>query len=441
MEKLFYQDIHITDFEAVITGCTYDAKSKTYHIILDRTAFFPEEGGQPADIGTINGYPVADVQIKNDVITHIVDAPPSQVPGSTSPCPSGTACDNSVTTSLFPMGSTVTGHVDWHRRFDFMQQHSGEHIISGLVHKYFGYDNVGFHLGLQEVTLDFNGLLTLEQLREIEAEANDFVWQNLPIRITFPDSQALSQLEYRSKLDLTENVRIVEIPGVDTCACCAPHTETTGQIGLIKITNVQSHRGGVRVNILCGKRAVADYTEKQNSVSNISVQLSAKQPAVAEAVARLKEENIRLRDLGNTLQAGLLDYAVKNLPQPIPHITNAVQPSDVSPMGSAHAIIFIDIWNEIAIRNTVNDLITKYPGYSAIFAGNDTEGYRFIIGSSSKDCRELAKLLRQSFGAKGGGSAPMIQGSVLTNASAITPSSDQSNISLKTALEEFLQQQ
>jgi alanyl-tRNA synthetase len=234
-------------------------------------------------------------------------------------------------------------------------------------------------------------------------------------------------LEYRSKLDLTENVRIVEIPGVDTCACCAPHTETTGQIGLIKITNVQSHRGGVRVNILCGKRAVADYTAKQNSTSAISVLLSAKQSAITDAVSRLKDENLRLKDLGNTLQASLLDYAVKSLPE------NA----------SAHAILFIDVWNEIAIRNTVNDLTTKYPGYTAIFAGNDTDGYRFIICSARKDCRELAKLLRQSFSAKGGGSAPMIQGTVppialSQNTAAPTASASQSNIALKTALEEFL---
>lgn len=410
MEKLFYKDIHITDFDAIVTGCNYDEKTKTYCVILNRTAFFPEEGGQSADKGTLNGYPVVDVQIKNDIITHIVDV---------------STLSTAVSSPLFTIGVPVTGHVDWAQRFDFMQQHSGEHIVSGLVHKHYGYDNVGFHLGLQEVTLDFNGVLTLEQLREIEAEANAFVWQNLPIHITYPTSEELAQLEYRSKLDLTENVRIVEIPGVDTCACCAPHTETTGQIGLIKITNVQSHRGGVRVNILCGKRAVADYTEKQNSTAAISVLLSAKQSAVTDAVSRLKEENLRLKDLGNTLQASVLNYAVKGLP-----INTSV-----------HAILFIDVWNEIAIRNTVNDLATKYPGYSAIFAGNDIEGYRFIIGSTQRDCRELAKLLRQAFGAKGGGSAPMIQGTVLPALSpntAATASASQSDISLKTALEEFL---
>lgn len=385
MTKLFYENIHITEFDAIVTDCIHDEKNHQYQIILDRTAFFPEEGGQGADRGTLNGQPVLDVRIRNDIIFHVMS-------------------------EALAVGSTVHGAVDWKQRFDFMQQHSGEHIISGLVHKYFGYDNVGFHLGLQETTFDFNGELTLEQLRAIEAEANAAVWQNLPINITYPDSETLKQLTYRSKIDFTENVRIVEIPGIDVCACCAPHCETTGQIGLIKITNVQSHRGGVRVNILCGGRAVADYTAKQDSVSDISVQLSARQTAVTEAVERLKNENIHLKELGNTLQAQLLNYAVQSLPQP---------------SESAHAILFVEIMNEIAIRNVVNELINKYRGYVAVFAGNDSEGYRFIIGSDNNDCRELAGLLRQTFQAKGGGTAPMIQGTVLTT---------------KTSLEVFLQQ-
>lgn len=379
MTKLFYEDIHITEFDATVTECIYDDKTKNYKVILDRTAFFPEEGGQVADKGSLNGHPVLDVQIKNDIISHIM-------------------------TEAIPTGTTVHGEVDWAQRFDFMQQHSGEHIVSGLVHKHFGYDNVGFHLGLQEVTLDFNGELNLEQLREIEQEANEAVWQNLPINITYPESEELKLLTYRSKLDLTENVRIVEIPGIDVCACCAPHCETTGQIGLIKITNVQNHRGGIRVNILCGGRAVADYTEKQNSVSNISVQLSAKQNLVSDAVSKLKEDNLRLKELGNTLQAQLLNYMVQQLP---------------TPDESENAILFVEIMNEIAIRNVVNELVNAYSGYVAAFAGNDTDGYRFIIGSNNKDCRELANSLRQNFQAKGGGTAPMIQGTVHADKAAL----------------------
>lgn len=373
MKKLFYEDIYMTSFNATVTECAYNEQTSKYEIVLDRTAFFPEEGGQSADKGTLNGLNVCDVQIRNDIIYHLMDKPCA-------------------------VGETVTGQVDWEQRFDFMQQHSGEHIVSGLVHARYGYDNVGFHLGLQEVTLDFNGVLTLEQLREIEAEANTVVWRNLPVEITYPAPDELQNLQYRSKLDLTENVRIVTIPDIDTCACCAPHVEYTGQIGLIKITGVQNHRGGIRVNILCGGRALADYTEKQNSISDISVRLSAKQSAVSDAVARLQDENLSLKNFNNTLQIKLFDSAIKGLP---------------TPEQSSHAILFVEIMNDVSVRNGINELVLKYDGYVAVFAGNDKDGYRFIIGSAKLDCRQLADLLRQTLQAKGGGSAPMIQGTVV----------------------------
>ena len=392
MKKLYYEDVHMTEFEATVTECIYDEKKNIYKVVLDKTAFFPEEGGQPADSGTITflqGHTVTasegensisgtslallDAHIKNDVIYHYVK-------------------------QEIPAGTVVKGCLDWSRRFDFMQQHSGEHIISGLVNKYYGYDNVGFHLGLQEVTLDFNGVLTPEQLREIEQKANEAVWANLPIHIAYPSSEELSALEYRSKLDLTENVRIVTIPGYDICACCAPHTDTTGQIGIIKITGVQSHRGGVRVNILCGNRALKDYTTKQKNVSAVSAALSVKQDLIAEGVERLKEENFNQKEIINKLQAAVLKNMAENLP---------------SPSESNHAILFVEPMDDIAIRNLINDLVPKYAGYVGVFWGNDTDGYRYIVGSSSLDCRQLAAVLREKFGAKGGGKAPMIQGNVV----------------------------
>lgn len=383
MKKLYYEDVHMTEFEATVTDCTYDEKKKIYKVVLDKTAFFPEEGGQIADKGTLTfvsetrgeplSLPLLDAHIKQDIIYHYVE-------------------------KEIPAGTIVVGNVDWNQRFDFMQQHSGEHIISGLVNKYYGYDNVGFHLGLQEVTLDFNGVLTLEELREIETKANEAIWKNLPINIAFPSSDELSALKYRSKLDLIENVRIVTIPGYDTCACCAPHVDTTGQIGIIKITGVMSHRGGVRVNILCGNRALQDYTIKQNNAFAISASLSAKQDLISDGVERLKEENFKQREVINKLQASVLKNLAENLP---------------SPSESNHAILFVEPMDDIAIRNLINDLVPKYSGYVGVFWGNDSDGYRYIVGSSTLDCRELATALREKFKAKGGGKAPMIQGSVV----------------------------
>ena len=375
MKKLFYIDTHILDFTAEIKECLPDEKGQGYWLVLNQTAFFPEEGGQAADKGTIDGMDVLDVQIKKDVIYHLVN-------GSFTP------------------GQIITGHVDWAQRFDFMQQHSGEHIISGLLHSHFGFANVGFHLGSTEVTMDFDQPISLEMLREIEKEANEIVWKNLPVYATFPAKEDLEKMQYRSKIEIAGDVRIVEIPGVDVCACCAPHVEYTGQIGMIKITNVQSHRGGVRINILCGGRALADYTTKQNASSAMSALLSSKPEKLTENVQRVMDESLVWKNKANTLAQQLLQLQLTALPAPTD------QPSP---------LLFIELDNPAAVRNAVNALCEKYPGYCSIFTGNDENGYQFIIGSATNDCRELAAELRNKLGAKCGGSAPMIQGSVSTS--------------------------
>ena len=379
MRKLFYENINITDFTATVVSCEAAEDGKQYRVLLDSTAFFPEEGGQSADKGTLNNLPILDVQIKNDLIYHYISEP------------------------LEP-GTSVTGHVDWEQRFDFMQQHSGEHIVSGLVHGRFGYNNVGFHLSLNEVTLDFDGELTPAQVHEIELRANEIIYRNLPVEITYPSKEELANLSYRSKIEIEGQVRIVTIPGVDICACCAPHVAHTGEIGMIKITNCQSHRGGVRLNILCGARALADYNKKQDSVTAVSVALSAKQDLIADAVLKVKEDLLRQQERINNLQAKYLELCISSLP---------------SPAEAEHAILFVDTMDTIAIRNTVNTLVEKYTGYCGVFSGDEETGYSFIVGSKNKDCKELAQTFRNEFGAKCGGNTPMIQGSVIAGKSHI----------------------
>ena len=380
MEKLYYEDIYYLNFEATVTECIRAEASTDFLIVLDRTAFFPEEGGQFADTGTLNDMPVLDVQIKQDIIYHRL-------------------------AESIPVGTTVKGQVDWERRFDFMQQHSGEHIVSGLLHKYYGCTNTGFHLGLSDTTMDFDKVLTLEQLRAIEQEANLVIWRNLPVYAYFPTKEELELLDYRSKIEIDGPVRIVEIPGVDVCACCAPHVEQTGEIGMIKITGVQNHRGGVRVTLLCGQRALNDYTARQNAVTEISILLSAKPELVASAVQKSMEDAQTLRDTINTLSNQLLQLQVDALP-----------PSD----NCKHPLLFTQLSNPIAVRNTVNELTKRYSGYCSILAGDDEQGYRFIIGSSTLDCREIATSLREQFDAKGGGTAPMIQGTIHAGQSELT---------------------
>lgn len=261
-EKLYDKDSHLKEFTGTVLSCKKTGEK--YAVTLNRTAFFPEGGGQQSDRGYIGDAYISDVQIKNGEILHFADKPLS-------------------------VGQAYDCKPDFDFRFRNMQNHSGEHIISGIVHRLYGFNNVGFHLGA-EMTMDFDGELTRQQLDEIEDLANKAVYENLPVKAYYPTDEELKQLDYRSKLDLKENVRIVEIKGVDVCACCAPHVKATGEIGVIKILDFEKYKGGVRLIVKCGADALRDYREKYKNVLEISNLLSAKQPTVSAAVVRLNEQ-------------------------------------------------------------------------------------------------------------------------------------------------------
>src|SRR5699024_8742548 len=227
-----------------------------YQAVLTRTAFFPEGGGQSADTGFLytkegEEIRVTDVHEKDGVVYHHISQPVQE-------------------------GTEVRGKLDFQERFSKMQQHTGEHILSGLVNRHFGYRNVGFHLGTQEVTMDYNGVLTEEDLRQIEYEANEAVAENIPVKVLYPSKEELKNIIYRSKIEIEGQIRIVQIPGYDSCACCAPHVKETGSVGLIKIVGAVHYKCGMRVSILCGFRALEDYRMKERNVAEISNLLSAK---------------------------------------------------------------------------------------------------------------------------------------------------------------------
>ncbi len=261
-EKLYDKDSHLKEFTGTVLSCK--KMGEKYAATLNRTAFFPEGGGQQSDRGYLGDAYISDVQIKNGEILHFADKPLS-------------------------VGQAYDCKLDFDFRFRNMQNHSGEHIISGIVHRLYGFNNVGFHLGA-EMTMDFDGELTRRQLDEIEDLANKAVYENLPVKAYYPTDEELKQLDYRSKLDLKENVRIVEIEGVDVCACCAPHVKATGEIGVIKILDFEKYKGGVRLIVKCGADALRDYREKYKNVLEISNLLSAKQPTVSAAVVRLNDQ-------------------------------------------------------------------------------------------------------------------------------------------------------
>ncbi len=378
-KKLYDLDGYGTEFEAKVLACE-EVKKKDdvcYAVILDQTLFFPEEGGQSPDQGTLGGIPVMDVQIKKDVITHTLAAP-------------------------VEVGSTVKGKIDWQHRFYNMQQHSGEHIFSGLVHSRFGYENVGFHLSDQTVTMDFNGVLSEADVADIEYAVNEAIVKNIPIEVTFPTKEELKTLEYRSKIEIEGQVRIVTIPGYDVCACCAPHVKRTGEIGLLKVLNVQSYKGGVRISILCGFRALEEFRKKAAVISELSAKLSASQEGLCEAVDKLKNTN-------QTMKAKLAAANEKMMQKKLSEI----------PAGKADVFLFEEDLDVPVMRNAVNTLVETHEGLCGIFAGSDADGYHYIVGSKSEDCREAAKVLREKFGAKGGGKPEMVQGSVTASESDI----------------------
>lgn len=373
--KLFYEDSHMQEFEAKVLAC--EKAGDSYKILLDQTAFFPEGGGQYADTGYLNDVLITDAHEKDGLIYHTAEGPLDE-------------------------GISVTGKINWTERFERMQQHTGEHIISGLVHERFGYDNVGFHLGDDYCTIDFNGPITMEELREIEILANAAVFKNLDIKVDYPSKEELKDMEYRSKIEIEGQVRIITVPGYDVCACCAPHVDKTGEIGLIKLTSMINYKGGERINMLCGYRALRDYSKKETAVKTISTLLCAKEDDVASAVEHLKQEQIQQKGKIGSLQQKMISYKVQEI---------QVDDDIVS--------VFDSELTGNTPRELMNLILERGACICAVFAGTDKDGYRYVIGSRSEDIRGLGKKLNEQFDGRGGGKPEMVQGSLTGTEEAV----------------------
>lgn len=373
-EKLYYTDAYIKEFEATVLNFTeLDGK---YAVILDRTAFFPEEGGQSADTGFIGIAKVLDVREKDGNILHFVD-------------------------SLLEIGASYYCKIDFSDRFEKMQCHTAEHIISGAINRLFSLDNVGFHLGKYEVTMDVNGYLTREQLDEVELIANRAVFDNVPVKTYFPSSDELSALNYRSKLDLTENVRLVEIVGYDLCACCAPHVSYTGEIGLIKILDFEKHRGGTRINIAAGYRALYDYREKYSNVLKASALFSEPQPTVAVAAESFLRS---YEELKAKLKAARLN--------------NARLEAELIPCTEGNLVCHYPEMTSDEMREVANLAKSKVTGVLVILTGVDGD-YKYIMTSENVDLSKIYKQINASLLGRGGGRDNMIQGSFSANLESI----------------------
>lgn len=364
-ERLYYFDGHLSRFEARVLSC--EAEKDGYAVKLDRTAFFPGGGGQEADEGVIAGQKLLALREEGEDIVHVVEKP------------------------LEP-GAAVTGELDWPLRFRRMQGHSGEHILSGTVHRLFGYDNVGFHMGAADMTIDFSGELDRDDLRRVELEANRAVWRNVPIRTLLPGPDELAHMEYRSKKELTGQVRIVEIEGVDRCACCAPHAASTGEVGCIKVIDSMRHRGGTRLTLICGEQALLDYQLLHENNARVSAALSAKRQETGAAIERYAAEQEERKAEVTRLKRELL----------------RLKSAELRPTEGC-ICIFEEDMDLITLRELVNAGSELSGKLCAGFAGRDGD-YKYIIGSRTKPLRAMAKEINSAIDGRGGGSDSMLQG-------------------------------
>ena len=373
-EKLYEQDAFLVKFEANVLSC--EKGKKGFDIVLDRTAFYPEGGGQPWDTGVLgtagtqDKVKVLEVHSREGEIVHTCNHP------------------------LEP-GTAVTGVIDWDRRFDLMQQHSGEHVVSGLAHALWGCENVGFHMGAEVVTIDFDRPLTEEQFATLEQTANWHLWQvNLPVNITYPSPQELAHIQYRSKKALTGQVRIVEFPGADCCACCGTHVNHPAQVGLVKLLSMQKFREGVRIELVCGGRALQYLSRAMEQNAQVSHLLSAKVFETGAAVGRLLEENTALKSRLLSLEESRFTALAQRY------------------AGAGDVVLFEEGLSSDSSRRLCDAVLHTCGGRCACFSGTDGAGYKYAIGQRDGDLRTFVKELNQALNGRGGGKPDFVQGSV-----------------------------
>ena len=364
---LYYEDAHLSAFSATVLSC--EPAKKGYSVTLDATAFYPEGGGQAGDTGTLNGIRVLDTREIGDQVVHI--------------------CENPL-----EIGTSVEGMIDFAPRFLRMQQHSGEHIVSGIIHRRYGYHNVGFHMGSELITIDFDGVIPAEDLSAIEAEANAAVWANLPIRCWYPRQEELPTVFYRTKKALPWPVRIVEVPGYDSCACCGTHVRATGEIGLIKLFTAVGLRGGTRMEMACGSAALAILNRAYEQNKLVSQAFSAKIEETGAAAARMNE----------TLAAA--KYRITGLER---QIFSAIAANYA---GKGNVVHFEENLDNTAVRDLADTIAEVCGGTAAVFSGSDEAGYAYCLVTREGDLRQLGRDMVNALNGRGGGKPNFQQGRV-----------------------------
>lgn len=365
-EKLYYTDQYLKEFEAVVVSCVETENGK-YNVLLDRTAFFPEGGGQDADSGTLNGKEVEYVFEDGNDVLH-------------------------VCSKKFETGEKVKGIIDFDKRFLIMQKHSGEHIFCGVSHSLYGVENVGFHIGSECITVDFDKMLTPEEVRKAEVITNQIIWEDRKITSSFPTHEEAENIEFRSKKEIKGQIRLITIEDCDVCACCGTHVNTTGEIGMLKITSLTKKRSGASITMQIGKDAFEDYSAKHDELARLSNMLALKPLEIADGVQRLKDEIANLKYELAKVKLDSFAEKVKDLSGPL-------------------AIVFEKDLTPDEVRKMC-DLLADKVTVAAVLSGSDELGYKYTLASRTMDLRQLAKDFNSALSGRGGGKPEMVQGNV-----------------------------
>jgi len=365
--KLYYEDPQIREFTARVTAC--EQTETGCFIVLDATAFYPEGGGQACDLGTLGDANVLDVQEKGETVVHLCDKP-------------------------LEVGTKVTGKIDWDRRLDLMQQHTGEHIVSGIIHEMFGCHNVGFHVGGDVITIDFDYPISAESLPLIEQRANGAIYADLPVKCWYPSQQELPRVDYRSKKEIPWPVRIVDVPGFDKCACCGVHVTTTGQIGVIKLLSLVKFHQGVRIEMVCGGRAFDFLSRVYEQNKLVSQAFSAKILETGAAAQKINETLAAEKFRASGLERQLYGHIAGSFAD------------------SGDVLYFSDGFSAAAVRELADKISDVCSGTAAVFSGNDESGYSVCLVNKSADISALGKEMNAALNGRGGGKPNFFQGSV-----------------------------
>ncbi len=367
--KLYYEDCDVRTFSAQVVRC--EKRERFWAVTLDATAFYPEGGGQACDLGTLNDAVVVYVTEEGEQVVHLCDRP-------------------------LAAGSTVTGTIDWNRRFDLMQQHTGEHIVSGIIHKRYGWQNVGFHVGESVMEVDFDGPVPAEDIAAIEYEANQAVWEDIALKCWYPAPEELPNVFYRTKRALPWPVRIVQVPGYDSCACCGVHVKTTGQVGLIKIISCVKFHQGVRMEMVCGRRAFLLMQAVFEQNRQVSQTFSAKMLETGEAARRMNEQLANEKYRASGLEKQLFSAVAQAY------------------AGKADVQVFREGLTPAAVRELADAIAAVCGGTAAVFSQSEA-GCNFCLINQNGDVKALGTALTQRFDGRGGGKPGTFQGSLKAN--------------------------